>query len=546
MRQALRTGRAQPLHTWQAPSTTRIQTPAQPKGQALDRVAQPADTSQNAQASAVFAMHHIVVISDIHLCQLEPGEDLWMRYRQEACAPDRAIAAMIDGLLAEVSAGSTPASISAAPPPPDTAAGNTRDPITLDLNGDIFDFDAPRVEGGRSIFHDDPRDEEHSVPLTEAILDDHPGFVDALARVLAEGHSLLFISGNHDAQMTLPGVRDVIRRRILNAAARRAGEKKPEALADRILFRAWFHLTAEGVLLEHGSQYDPYCSFHYPMDPHHRETRRVQPTLGSLATRLMTSRMGYFNPHVDVTYELSGSRYVAHWFRYYIGTKDSLLFSWFRGSLRTFLHLAGARDPGSEARHRKNLEAAAIETGLPKEKLEAHAALFAPPIELAALRRVARELWQDRLWFTLASILWAALWLLFVPHRFAAGALIGLALFVVYEIMTPKIRVRDRWQKVDERAVDVARVHGARAIVFGHTHHPHASWEGDLFVANAGSWSASYLDVECTQPVFPERPLVWLKADGERIEGGLVAWTGTSYKPLVVREPVISISPRSP
>jgi UDP-2,3-diacylglucosamine pyrophosphatase LpxH len=471
-------------------------------------------------------MHHIVVISDIHLCQLEPGEDLWMRYRQQASVPDRAIASMIDALLAEVAASQKP-------------AGDERPRVTLVLNGDIFDFDAPRVEGGRSIFHDDPRDEEHSVPLTEAILDDHPGFVDAVARVLAEGHSLLFISGNHDAQMTLPGVRDVIRRRIVDAAARRSGEARA-ALAERILFRAWFHLTAEGVLLEHGSQYDPYCSFHYPMDPHHRETRRVQPTLGSLATRLMTSRMGYFNPHVDVTYELSGSQYVAHWIRHYIGSKHSLLFSWFFGSLQTFFHLAGARDHGSEARYRANLEAAAAETGLPKEKLKEHAALFAPPIELAELHRVARELWQDRILFGLVSIAWAVLWLLFVPHRFAVGALAAVAAFVVYESVTPKIRVRDRWQKVDERAADVARVHGARAVVFGHTHHPHASWEGDLFIGNAGSWSASFFDIECTQPVFPERPLVWLKANGDHIEGGLVAWTGTAFKPLVVREPAVS------
>lgn len=459
-------------------------------------------------------MHHIVVISDIHLCQLEPGEDLWMRYRQRACAPDRAISSMINALLGEISAG--------------------RDRVTLALNGDIFDFDAPRVEDGRSIFHDDPRDDAHSVPLIEAILDDHPEFVDALARVLAEGHSLLFISGNHDAQMTLPGVRDVIRRRILDAAMRRAGGDR-EGLSKRLLFRAWFHLTEEGVLLEHGSQYDPYCSFHYPMDPHHRDTRRVQPTLGSLATRLMTSRMGYFNPHVDVTYELTGRQYVSHWLRYYIGSKHSLLFAWLGGSLRTFFHLAGARDHGSDARYKANIEAAARETGISIEKLKEHAALFEKPIEIAALRRVARELWQDRLWFTLFSIAWAAFWLLVAPKELSPGALAGVALFVLYEIVTPKVRVRERWEKVDERASDVARVHGARAIVFGHTHHPHASWKS-LFVANAGSWSASFFDIECTRPVFPERPLVWLKAEGDKLEGGLFAWTGTALKPLVVRE----------
>ena len=40
----------------------------------------------------------------------------------------------------------------------------------LVLNGDVFDFDAPRVRDGQSEHHDLPRDAEHAVPAMTAIL----------------------------------------------------------------------------------------------------------------------------------------------------------------------------------------------------------------------------------------------------------------------------------------------------------------------------------------------------------------------------------------
>ena len=37
-----------------------------------------------------------------------------------------------------------------------------RDALTLVLNGDVFDLDAPRVVGNESVFHDLPRNAEHA------------------------------------------------------------------------------------------------------------------------------------------------------------------------------------------------------------------------------------------------------------------------------------------------------------------------------------------------------------------------------------------------
>src|SRR5438094_758265 len=103
---------------------------------------------------ACFVMHHTVVLSDIHLCEVEPESGLWMRYRQRAYLPDPELAAMLGALRERVGS----------------------DGLTLVLNGDVFDFDAPRVIGRESVFHDLPRTPENSVSAMIAILDDHPLF----------------------------------------------------------------------------------------------------------------------------------------------------------------------------------------------------------------------------------------------------------------------------------------------------------------------------------------------------------------------------------
>jgi hypothetical protein len=76
----------------------------------------------------------------------------------------------------------------------------------------------------------------------------------------------------------------------------------------------------------------------------------------------------------------------------------------------------------------------------------------------------------------------------------------------------------------------VAKVHGARAVVFGHTHTPEGTWEDGVFYGNTGSWSAAYRDVACTEPLFEERPLVWLRTDGGALSGGLCVWKSGSFK----------------
>ncbi len=446
-------------------------------------------------------MRHTVVISDIHLCEVERTSGLWMRYRQAAFSPDRELAEMIAELRRQVRG----------------------DALTFVLNGDVFDFDAPRVVGEESVFHDLPRTAENAVTTMGAILDDHPIVVDALGRLLAEGHEVVFISGNHDVQLTLPAVRALLTERLIDAAKGGTGESR-EALGARIAYRAWFHQTADGIVIEHGNQYDAFCSYRYPMAPFGRDTREIQPTMGSLATRNLISRMGYFNPHVDSSFMLSAPGYVLHWARYYLFSRRSLALAWANGAVRTLLELLRVRDPGTKTRRRWNLASAAKETGVTLRRVARHARLAQGPAE-DRLGLVVRELWVDRAALLSAVVLIGLVWLLVASGPLLAGAALAPILFVGYELFVPKTPLDATWRAVQRAARKVAAIHKASAVIFGHTHQPEGVWDTGMFLGNTGSWSAAFKDLECTQPLYEARPVIWLKSEASKgLEGGLATW----------------------
>lgn len=455
-------------------------------------------------------MRHTVVISDVHLCESVPGDDAWLRWRQRPYLPDEEFASLVDALIAEAHAPG--------------------DAIEFVFNGDLFDFDAGRVIEGRAMFEDLPRTEPVAIDLITRILDDHQGYVAALARLLTAGpNRAVFVSGNHDPQLAFEGVRRAIR----DAVARAAGD---DSVAERVLFRAWFHHTPDGVHIEHGNQYDPYCSFRYPMMPHGpmpgTAEPEIMPTVGSIAFRYMASRMGYFNPHVDASFMLSAPGYVAHWVKHYLFAPRALIQPFAVGLVRMFSQLMAGRDVASLDRAAQNIQRAASETGADPVAVARHAALFSRPAQ-DALHKVVREFWVDRA--MLGALCAAAVT---VPifarnNRAAVGVAIGLPMiFAAYEYAVPKPSLDDNWNAVRSMSPRIAEIYGVRAVVFGHTHIPYGRWERGVFHGNSGTWSAAYRAVESTEAPTPTaKPVIWLRSDGSRIEGGLYKWADAHLLP---------------
>jgi UDP-2,3-diacylglucosamine pyrophosphatase LpxH len=447
------------------------------------------------------------VLSDVHLSQAhpeDPSDPAWMRYRLRAYHPDDDLASLVDHLLA-------------------TRAG---DAIELVWNGDVFDFDAPWVKDGASSFDEFPLDEAGCAAHLRRIVADHPVWLAAAARLVAAGGRLLVVSGNHDVELFWPEVRRALRQAIGRAAEGAGLRLDARDLEERVRFRAWFHVTEDGVYVEHGCQYDLFSSVRWPMLPLTRDRRRIHPQLGKLAFKRTGARMGYFNPYDEETFYLGFLGYMGHWLRCYALTRRAIVRTWLRGSVRTAAEIWRSRhreDWGAENRAR-----ARAETSASDEAIDRTAALATTPAEETMIP-ILRELWLDRLAILLGVLACGALAFGAFGARpgFATLAAAG-ALVAVYERRTPKPDLRS-YDSAPDAVRRIFAIHGVRAVCLGHTHRPSGAWEIDgapRFSGNSGAWCPAFRDAACTERVLPRRPVLVLTSEGEDLRGGLMWWDG--------------------
>jgi UDP-2,3-diacylglucosamine pyrophosphatase LpxH len=456
---------------------------------------------------------HTIVLSDLHLWEAVPGDGLWMRYRQRRYFPDEGVLALLRRMMARCEPGS----------------------IELVLAGDVFDFDVARPDGA----HDPPRTEQDAVARMHSILDDHEPLLDGFAALLDRGHALVLLAGNHDLPVVLTAVREALRGRI-SAALSRAGltPARVASCLSRVRVKGWFHVTDDGILIEHGNQYDAYTSVPHPLWPVSSRRPTIQQTMGSLTMRHLIGRLGYFNPNVDESFILSLGGYFTHWVRYYLFTRRSLALRWGLGTLRVATGLLRETEEKHSARDAVSLLRAAAETGCLPEKILRHAALEEP----AALRRAARILCLDALAQAFAVLL--ALMIAWVNGTAGAVALaLALAFSVVCRALLPDGQLGASYRAMRAAQREIARIHGVRAVVFGHTHLPEGRWEDGVFLGNCGSWSPMYLDIACTIPVQTAQPFVWLRSDGAQLEGGLYRFDGASVALGSAERPTVEAPP---
>jgi UDP-2,3-diacylglucosamine pyrophosphatase LpxH len=433
-----------------------------------------------------------------------------MRYRQECFQPDTELIAMIDALRRRVCG----------------------DELTFILNGDIFDFDLPCVENGFSYLPNAERTARISVPILTNILRDHSAFMHALGRLLADGHRIVFITGNHDAEMTLPEVRNVLRETLLGAAADEGASRNDPTIVSRIIFRGWFYLDQDRMLFEHGHQYAELNCQRLIMHPYAQNSNNIAPTFGSLVSRFFGTRMGYFNPNVDSSYLLSAYGYFRHWMRYYLFSSHEFYRTIARGMTNTVVELLSQRTSETFVQRRQNQELAIQETGVSKRKIVKHLAACIPPID-TDFRRVIRRLGLDHAAALTFATICGVAWIHFTHGKLMYGAAaLAPTIYFGYALALPrKVELDETWSTVQQKTKTVASIYDATAVVFGHTHHPVGQWENGVFYGNSGSWAAAFFDVECTKPVSSKHPLIWLtrKDSNARVTGGLFYWKDGSF-----------------
>jgi UDP-2,3-diacylglucosamine pyrophosphatase LpxH len=411
------------------------------------------------------------------------------------------------------------------------------------IAGDFIDFIGMSVDAEPSDSLATTLDEEerehglgnssdHARAKLRRVAKRHPDVFEALGSMVARGHALTVVHGNHDVEFHWEDVQTDFRALLLAAAERtdEHAELDAQAFCERIEFNPWFFYWNGVAYIEHGHQYDPFCATDFimaplsPLDP-----RRVARGFCDVLLRY-------------VVRPTAGLREAGHETK---GAIDYFLFGarlGLRGMARLAMRFAEAvivlfrlrRAHWNEAaralraEHERRMALLAEATRIGKERIRALAALQSPPIT-RSIRGILASVLLDRL--ALALLCAMALVVTGVlgfrsGHFFFASASIALGWILGHRYLA-KQRQLDPAEQMADRASQLARLLPAAFVVMGHTHAPLEKTlsDGAARYINVGAWA----EEEPEEGSAPRTHLVIKVQDGKAV-AELRTWSAEGPK----------------
>ena len=419
-----------------------------------------------------------LVVSDLHLADIEDHDDGWMYHKSSKYVFDGAFDALVERFKGQAQTG---------------------DRLTLVLNGDVFDFDlvtavpddppwkVSPAERRRGL---DPTEDKSAWKL-EQILRDHRPFLATLARFISEGHHVVLTMGNHDRELHFPKVKKV----LLDTLEEVAREEELSLVQGAITVEPWFYYVPGEIYAEHGGQYDHYTSFKYQLAPEIevRGEKMLALPMGDLSNRWLLNRMGYFNPHA-ADFILGFFAYASHWFKHYALSKRNLVLAWFFGSIRVVMECFAIKKklhkPSPE--HMERLDQVARKYDLSQQEIFALGMLQRKPIT-QRFYWLVRELWIDRVVLG-AVLIGGTIALALVPIPLWIKLMVPLSAFpllvFIYEFLAKGETIFTIEKQIPKRARAVSRMLPARVVTFGHTHVPRQiPLSRDTNFVDTGTWA---------------------------------------------------------
>lgn len=367
-------------------------------------------------------------------------------------------------------------------------------PWRLVIAGDFADFAGMSVSSELST-ETAPTDEErrhglgnagdHTLAKLQMIMQHDRVVMQALAHFLEAKNLLVIVRGNHDVDWHWEAVQHEFRRGLAVHAS-----FEPE----QIEFAPWFYYEEGVVFVEHGHQYDAYCSYEHVLHPvSPSDPRRTARSLSEILLRYVV------RPTRGMTEAGHGAAglldYLRFAFRLGIGGMLGLLRRFLFATLALLLlwreHLGEA---ASRVRreHEARIEALSRMHRIQLERLLGLARLWRPPIT-RSLPAILAVVMLDRV---LLAILGGLLLLgcgFFVEDGTWA---LGLALFAVALLVGLGVAWRSLRHSIEpsaqlrESSMLVARLFPAAFVVMGHTHLPEARpAAAQTTYVNLGAWA---------------------------------------------------------
>jgi UDP-2,3-diacylglucosamine pyrophosphatase LpxH len=466
-------------------------------------------------------LHNLLALSDLHL-----GSDLVYHARPDAPRRtpssdrrDRALVALLDWYR-------------------ERRVDNQ--PWRLVIGGDFVDFTGMSVlpsQGERGENFTQPTGEElnhglggaadHALAKLRLVMEHHESVMDALGRFVAAGNELVIVPGNHDADWHWEELQVEFRQAISS----RAG-----ASAERIQFSHWFYYEEGVIYLEHGHQYDGYCSHDhvlYPVSP--SDPRRTTRSLSDILVRYVV------RPTLGMT-EGGHEKMSA---RHYLQFGLSLGVRGTAALVRRFVNVVRAavalwREHVSEAadwvrrEHDRKLQQLSETKSFALERLHALLRLQHPPLT-RSLGAIASSLMLDRVVLALLVVAAIGAVLIWLEHWGVAASsslalLLGLLWMRHVWLQRQSVEPSD---SLRERAAGIARLFPAAVVVMGHTHLPEMrpTAERSTYI-NLGAW-AEEEPVDGRAPALPAtRTHLLLTRTGGAASAQLMTWSDGGPKPF--------------
>ncbi len=408
------------------------------------------------------------------------------------------------------------------------------------IAGDFIDFIGMTVAASTAELRTEPTDEERAHGLGNAadharlklrrVAERHADVFGELARFVADGHALTLVHGNHDIELYWDAVRDDLREILWTHGLRERPDLDRAAFQARIDFTPWFFYRPDVAYIEHGHQYDAYCSTEHvmvplsPLDP-----RRIARTFTDVLLRFVVRQTRGMTEH---GHERAGLvDYLA--FAARLGVRGALLL----GSRFVFAvlelfrlrraHLAeAARAVRAEQERRVALLAERTRIGL--DRLRSLLSLQVAPVT-RSVAGILGSVLLDRIALALAAlVLFVVLRMVGAFHGHALyGALGTLAAWALFHVYLARRRQIDPTDQLRARASKLAQLFPAAFVVMGHTHVPARAPAGSATYINVGSWAEEEGEAadafEEHAPRAPRTHLV-IHVRGDRPEAQLLTW----------------------
>jgi UDP-2,3-diacylglucosamine pyrophosphatase LpxH len=381
-------------------------------------------------------------------------------------------------------------------------------PWRLVVNGDMVDFMSVMIlpDGSVESGDDDEEDrlyglgfgERQSQKKMERVIARHKGVFTRLGRFVEAGNELVIVVGNHDVEFHYPSVQRTLVEWLCGLTLGMGAIDEARAqFAQRIQFCPWFYYQEDLIYIEHGHQYDEYCSFDYLLHP--VAPNRALNKKSRIALSVAHAGMRYFANQIP-DYD---PRTAEHW-----GFVDYVKWAWAQG-LRGAARLAyfygllvwrvvelwyTLRNVDVERRrlHHERLRELSAYWKIAEEKLVALDSLRRAPVT-RQFYRIMAALFIDRLVLGLVALVTAGV-LVGQLHGLwkAAGALGTLVAFACLNQALNRVRmIGSSAVKLRTATNLIQSLVCAPLIVFGHSHTPErVPLAGGATYFNTGTWAS--------------------------------------------------------